>query len=267
MSKNITAAKVNASPAAAATAALYIFDPETAELRVQKGNDKIGKEFTLCYSTIPGAGYPTFADGRPIIDVQGTCAGVCHGCQSACYAMNALRYMHNTCAESWSKSTVAIRRNPNTVFDTLQKKINRRRNPLKYVRFHVSGEFMPGQAGLEELLALVRLAYNNPDIQVYGYTKRTQLLAWFEAEYGAFPDNFVCMCSMWRNAEGVESVKNYTNAPEFHYHDAANDCEELRNMYHCPAVDPSGHETGITCEKCKRCQHARKGDKIAVYAH
>lgn len=244
---------------------LYIFDPENAELRVQNGNDKIGKDFTFCYSTIPGAGYPTFADGRAIVDVQGTCAGVCNGCQNDCYAMNALRYMHNTCANSWAKSTVAIRQDPNVVFNTLQSKISRRRKPLKYIRFHVSGDFMPGEAGRSEFLALVALAVNNPELRVYGYTKRTSILKWYEDEYGAMPENMVVMASQWRNAAGVESVKNYTNAPEFIYDDSTH--SDIAALYHCPAVDPNGHETGVTCEQCKRCQHAKKGDKIAVYAH
>ena len=41
----------------------------------------------------------------------------------------------------------------------------------------------------------------------------------------------------------------------------------LEKVYHCPAVDKNGHETGVTCAKCKRCIVAKRGEKTAVYAH
>ena len=43
--------------------------------------------------------------------------------------------------------------------------------------------------------------------------------------------------------------------------------EYLKNIFHCPAIDKNGHETGVTCASCKRCFSVKNGDKTAVYKH
>lgn len=257
----------NTKIAKLAQTAKYHADKIAKRLHLVKGNSKIGKKRTLAYSTMPGAGLPTWKDGRVIVDCEGTCAGVCSACSKHCYAMAALRRFANTCAISWADNTITIRENPARIYADIAAVIRRRRSPLDYVRFHVAGEFMPGDAGREELYQLWDLALDYPGVIFYGYTKRTALLQRVEDERGEMPANLVIMASMWRNAEGVESVTNYTNAPEFHYHDPATPAADLEAMRHCPAVDRNGNETGVTCEQCGYCQHARKGDKIAVYAH
>lgn len=230
-----------------------------AFVSITKGNSKIGKHETWSYSTMPGAGLMRYASGEAVSNVAGTCAGVCQGCEKACYARKAALAYSST-AICWSKNTLALRENSASLYIAFARKYKSARNKPRYFRFHVAGEFMPGEAGMKELLELAQVARDYPQVIVYGYTKRTVLLAQYEARFGELPKNLVIMASIWR-----DTVTNYTNAPEFIYDDGTDTA--VTDLPHCPAVDANGKPTGKTCEKCGICQHARKGQRVAVYAH
>ena len=225
-------------------------------LHISKGNAKTGA--IPNYSTLPGAGVIVRKDGRPVTGEAGTCSGVCDACAGKCYAFRALRYPET--ARAWSENTTLIRDNPARVAYDIHRWIKRRRKPVPLFRFHVGGEFMPGDAGLMELYALADLAQAHPETVFFGYTKRTDLLARYRDTRGEFPGNLRVLASMWKG-----TVTNHTGAPEFHYDDGT--APELARLPHCQAVGRDGKPTGKTCSECRMCPNARPGMKIAVYAH
>jgi hypothetical protein len=126
-------------------------------------------------------------------------------------------------------------------------------NIISVFRWHVGGEFF----SKEYMQAVYEFCANHPETRFYAYTKRFD---WLEELNEFKPSNLIINVSIWH-----KNYNNPLNYPEFIYDDGTE--KELENVPHCPAVDKAGHETGITCSKCRRCFKAKAGDKIAVYAH
>lgn len=88
------------------------------------------------------------------------------------------------------------------------------------------------------------------------------------------PENLVINLSEWhgnindyiRNTENSEKIGAlFDSLNIFAYDDNTSQSEFAKTLIHCPAIDKTGHETGITCAQCRRCM--RKGNKTAVYQH
>lgn len=221
------------------------------------GNTKIGK--VLNFSTLPGSEYLTTKTKGQLTDIKGTCSGVCEGCEhGGCYAVASATRHHNTCIPAWGKNTLILRNDIDGLFSQIKEECLKKK--AKYLRYNVSGEI----EDMNQLEHLVKLAEDCPDTTVYFYTKRFNLVnEYYNKMNKKFPDNLVCNISRWHNND-----KDY-NFEElglniFAYDDGTD--ENVSKMTHCPAVDKSGKETGITCDKCKRCMR-NKGTKTAVYAH
>ena len=92
-----------------ATAAAYrdTIDAAAATLHVSRGNAKTGNIPSV--STLPGAGIPRKADGTPVVNESGTCAGCCSACERECYALRSVRRYRGT-ARAWGENTAFIRR-------------------------------------------------------------------------------------------------------------------------------------------------------------
>lgn len=223
-------------------------------LHVHNGNRKTGKGIYLV-NLLPGSKLLSKKDGTVLTNIVGSCVGCCENCcESDCYAIRYTIRHHNTCVRSYAENTVLARHDIGTFFNELQLFIDR--SVVAAIRFHAAGEI----PSFEYLVHMAKIAKNNPTVTFYTYTKRYAWLEKYVKERGDLPSNLVISVSIWKN-----NYDNPLNFPEFIYDDGTD--ESLKNIIHCPAVDKKGHDTGETCSHCKMCFRAKKGDKIAVYAH
>ncbi len=235
----------------------YLYIDENTHVHITQGNEKLGKS-VWNISLLPGDEPLTLKCGVQLTNIAGTCNDCCDGCKGCCYAINSAKLHHNRVIEAWGENTMLAREDPSTFFAELQTAIDR--NEIKVMRIHVGGEFF----SYEYMMETIKFIQRNPETTFYFYTKRYEWLEEIEDEFGSDLEKAVPNLHPWVS----EWHNNYANPrrfAEFHYDDGTD--PELKNMFHCPAVDKNGHETGVTCSMCKRCRRGKKGDKIAVYAH
>lgn len=234
--------------------ALYnIYFDENTHIHISNGNKKVGKG-VYNISLLPGDKPLTKKDGTVLTNISGTCGGCCKNCKQNCYAIRHTTYHHNSCIPAYADNTLLARFDIDTYFKEIQQFINR--NIVAVIRFHVAGEI----PSYEYLIKMYELAKNNSDVKFYVYTKRYKWVEELIKNYGSLPNNFVILVSIWHN-----NYKNPLQLPEFIYDDGTEDA--MKKVFHCPAVDKNGRETGMTCAACKKCIMAKNGDKIAVYSH
>lgn len=225
---------------------------ENTHVHIQDGNRKVGKGiYTI--NLLAGDEPLTKKNGQQLTNISGTCKGCCDGCKCACYAIKTQIFRNNN-MRTWADNTILATQETDVFFKEIQQFIDR--SMVAAVRFHAFGEV----PSYDYLIHMVELAKNNPTIVFYTYTKRFNFVEKYLKENGSFPNNLTINMSIWH--------KNYDNPyelPEFIYDDGTE--EDVGKLPHCPAVDKNGHETGVTCSKCKRCLRAKNGSKIAVYAH
>lgn len=221
-------------------------------LHVQDGNRKVGKGiYTI--NLLAGDEPLTKLDGTQLTNISGTCSGCCSNCKGDCYAIRTQVFRNNN-IPSWADNTILATQEIETFFKEIQQFIDR--SMVAAIRYHAFGEI----PSYDYLLHMVDIAKENPTIIFYTYTKRYAWLEKYLEDNGCFPSNLVISVSIWNN-----NYDNPYNLPEFIYDDGTD--ETLKTIKHCPAVNKKGHETGVTCAKCKMCLRATKGNKIAVYAH
>ena len=220
-------------------------------VHIQDGNRKVGKGI-YTVNLLAGDTPLTLADGTQLTNIPGTCGGCCENCKGNCYAIKTQKF-RNSNMPSWADNTILATQEIDIFFKEIQQFIDR--SMVAAIRFHAFGEI----PSYEYLLKMVELAEENPTIIFYTYTKRFE---WVEKylERQNFPNNLVINMSIWH-----KNYDNPYNLPKFIFDDGTE--EDVAKLPHCPAVDKNGHETGITCATCKRCLRAKKGSKIAVYAH
>lgn len=225
------------------------------KVHITKGNQKIGKSI-YSFSVLPGYEYITSKDKGQLINIHGTCKGVCKHCEKeGCYAIRDAKRFHNTALKAWAENTLLMRNDLKGTMRQITEYINKNKN-MKTLRWNVAGEL----ENYEQLIALVKLAKDNPNIQIYFYTKRFDIIQKY-IDCNKFPINLVCNISKWH-----DNIKEYNfDGLNIFAYDDGND-PEIKNWTHCPAVDKNGKETGITCDVCQRCTK-QKGYKTAVYAH
>lgn len=202
-------------------------------------------------SLLPGKKLLRKKDGTLLSNIPGTCNGCCDECEKSCYALNYTIRYHNTCVPAYQDNTLLALYDPDKYWAELQSYINN--GVVGLLRFHVAGE-APNKEYLERLF---KFGIKNHDVRMYLYTKRYE---WLEELADEVPHNVSPLVSIWH--------KNYDNPKgfaEFIYDDGTE--PDVAKLFHCPAVDKNGHETGITCARCKRCPYAQPGSKTAVYAH
>jgi hypothetical protein len=170
---------------------------------------------------------------------------------------------------SWGKNTVILRNDPEKVKSEIGEFCLK--NIVKYFRFHTSGEL----ESVAQLKLYCEICEENPDVTFYIYTKRFDIVAdCFVYQRNSIPDNFIINLSEWHG--NIDEYISMTDDPEkvgklfqslnvFAYDDHTIGAKFAESLVHCPAVDPTGHETGITCAQCRRCM--RKGSKTAVHRH
>lgn len=219
-------------------------------VHVSTRNSKIGNGI-YNVSLLPGCRLLRKKDGTLLSNIPGTCGGCCENCEDCCYALRYTIYHHNTCILAYQDNTLLALYDPDRYWGELQSYIDN--GVVAIFRFHVAGE-IPNE---DYLVRLIKFSIKNPDVKFYIYTKR---FAWVEKHSDEVPFNLHILVSIWH--------KNYDNPKgfaEFIYDDGTD--PEVAALPHCPAVDKNGNETGITCARCKHCPNAKRGDRIAVYAH
>lgn len=218
-------------------------------LHISGGNAKLGRG-VYNISLLPSDKPLALKNGTQLTNISGTCGGCCDNCKGSCYAVKQATFHHNSCIKAWGENTLLARHKLTQFKEELQTFFDE--NIVGAFRWHTSGE-IPSRDYLD---MMIETALNNPLIQFYVYTKRYE---WIEEKADIIPNNLHVTVSIWHN-----NYKNPCGFHEFIYDDGT---ENLENVFHCPAVDKDGHETGVTCAKCKRCMVAKKGEKTAVYAH
>lgn len=228
---------------------LYLDDK--TRIHIQNGNEKLGQGIHHI-SLLPFNDYIRFkGTNQPLCNIIGTCGKHCTDCKNNCYAANYIRRRANSCIPAYGENTLLAREDPNRYFDEIERYL--RLNLVPVFRWHIAGEII----SVEYLDEMVSLAFDFPETQFYCYTKAYELI---EARERVTPSNLHFLVSIWH--------KNYANPlhfPEFIYDDGTE--PELEHLFHCPATDKNGHETGVTCARCRKCWHVQSGDKIAVYGH
>lgn len=222
----------------------------TTRIHITGGNAKIGKGI-FNISLLPSDAPLTKKDGTVLTNISGTCKGCCDGCKGACYAVNSCVYHHNSVIPAWGENTLLARENMIEFFHQLNVFFDE--NIVSVFRWHVGGEFF-SKTYMREVYDFCA---NHPDTRFYCYTKR---FTWLEELHEFKPANLVVNVSIWHN-----NYSNPLNYPTFIYDDGID--ENIAKLPHCPAVDKDGHETGVTCAKCRRCFTAKEGNNVAVYAH
>ena len=222
-------------------------------LHISNGNTKVGRGI-YCVNTLAGDEPLTKKDGTQLTNIAGTCGGCCSVCILNCYARKAqIRYSSIENLKTWNDNTILAKEDPKKMFEELADFLDR--EMVSAVRYHAMGEI----PSVEYLNYMFDIAEKYPNVQFYTYTKRFKWLEEVTSKRKQ-PDNLSINVSIWH--------KNYSNPfnfPEFIYDDGTD--EEVAKLPHCPAVNKDGHETGITCAKCRRCVYAKHGQKTAVYAH
>ena len=217
---------------------------------IKKGNKKLGKNI-YHIDLLPFNDIISYkGNGRPLCNVVGSCGKYCAVCKEKCYAANYIRRFANTCIPAYGENTLLARKNIAKYFAEIDNFISTKK--VKIFRWHVSGEILS-----EAYYVNMRnLAIKHPEINFYVYTKAFDIIEKYNTEI----ENFHLLVSQWHKC-----YKNPMGYAEFIYDDGTE--PELETVFHCPAVRKDGTETGITCEQCGRCPNAKRGDKIAVYAH
>ena len=244
-----------------------IYDNGQLHISISQKNGKLGN--IPQFNTLPGDEPLTLATGKPLTNIKGTCGKHCEECKSECYAIRSAILHHDSVIPAWGRNTVILRNNPEKVRSEIRKFCLK--NIVKYFRFHTAGEL----ESVEQLKLYCDICEENPDVTFYIYTKRFDLVAdYFVYKNNILPENFVINLSEWHgnindyisNTEDIAKVGKFFNSLNmFAYDDHTPESETASKMIHCPAIDETGHETGITCAQCRRCM--RKGNKTAVYQH
>lgn len=244
-----------------------IYDNGQLHIVVSQGNMKLGN--IPQFNTLPGDEPLKLKSGQVLTNIKGTCGGCCDDCKKTCYAIRSARLHHNSNIAAWGKNTVIIRNEPEKVKREIKEFCQK--NVVKYFRFHTSGEF----ESIEQIKLYCEICNENDDVIFYVYTKRFDLIfKYFVIDGNKVPDNFVINLSEWHgNIENFIANCGYQKAASdlfgklniFAYDDNCKRAAFAKTLVHCPAIDKTGHETGITCAQCRRCM--KHGSKTAVYAH
>lgn len=225
------------------------------EISLVNGNQKVGKG-VWCFNLLPGAKPLSNSTRGQLTNVSGTCNGCCDGCEGKCYAVRDGKLHHNACIPAWSKNTLIMRNDIESMFTQLKNGLIKKK--AKVLRWHSAGEI----ESFDYLLHMVKLAVEMPDVQFYCYTKRFDFVSQYLRDFKKFPKNFVVNISVWHdNDKGYDFGK----CNKFVYDDGSD--PKIAKMRHCPAVDKNGHSTGVKCSQCGWCFKGNYGRITAVYSH
>lgn len=234
---------------------------------ISSGNIKVGA--IPQFNTLPGNEPISVSTIGVLTDIKGTCSNFCKTCKGSCYAIKMLKYRHNSIVKAWGENTLLLRNRPKQVKTDIINYINKK--GVKYFRFHTSGEL----ESVEQIKIYKEICESCPDCNFYIYTKAFGLLLYYFRNGGTLPKNFVINLSEWKG--NIDKFYKYNDVEDnikelfesmnvFSYDDNTPECLAAKVvMPHCPAVNEKGKDTGVTCDKCRRCM--TRGHRTAVFDH
>lgn len=184
-------------------------------IRVSNGNKKIGNDtliINMCSAT----------------DCPSRSKGLCQ-VSDRCYAMKAEKQYPAVLPYRREQEVYWGTNSSSEIARDLKGIIERKRHPIKYVRFSESGDFS-AQRDVDKLKGVAR---NMPDVVFYGYTARRDL------EYNDIPNNLII------NGSGFIVSNSFTAVDRI-----------LEEHTSCPG----------DCRECNLCKDAR-GIEIKVLYH
>jgi hypothetical protein len=227
-------------------------------ISISFGNQKIGKVININQDPALSC--------RP----DAPCRGVCYACKGHyCFAnvKNALQgnfwaYLHDPKGYFETISAVVAKKEATAI---------KRGDEHPIVRWHSAGDIVDARY----FKGMIGVAKANPAVDFYAYTKQYEIVNAELAKGTKLPKNFKVLFS--HAQKGWEShIPNPFGLPTTYidFRDKAMNESAVygKGVFHCPAVNRAsdralGHETGITCNQCRKCAHAKSGDKIVFYEH
>ncbi len=231
-----------------------VYDYGKLHVSISKGNSKMGN--IPAFNLLPSDEFLKLGNSTQLTNIMGTCGKHCELCKNDCYAVRSIKLHHNSTIKGYAANTVIMRQDPDKLRTEIKEFCDK--NIVKYFRFHTAGEL----ESIEQLKTYCEICKDSPDVIFYIYTKAFDLLQEWTDKGETFPENFVINLSMWRDNMNDVSCKIRFDNNIFIYDDGS---ENMSDIYHCPATDKNGHETGVTCAMCRRCM--KKRNVTAVYAH
>lgn len=231
-----------------------IYDYGELHVSISKGNSKMGN--IPAFNLLPSDEFLKLGNSTQLTNIIGTCGKHCELCKNDCYAVRYIKFHHNATVKGYAGNTVIMRQDPDKLRTEIKEFCDK--NIVKYFRFHTSGEL----ESIEQLKTYCDICKDIPDVIFYIYTKAFEILEQYLEKDEEFPNNLVVNLSEW--GDNLECVSEYLfgRCNIFIYDDCT---RNLNGIYHCPAFDKDGHETGVTCAMCRRCM--KKRNVTAVYAH
>lgn len=222
------------------------------------GNQKIGKVININQDPALSC--------RP----DAPCRGVCYACKG--------HYCFENVKKALRGNFFAYIHDPDGFFEAVSEVVRKkeafaikRRKERPIVRWHSAGDIVDDRY----FRGMITVARNNPGVDFYAYTKQYEIVNAELAKGTKLPKNFRVIFS--HAQKGWEShIQNPFNLPTTYIdfrNKAMNESAVYdKSAFHCPAVNRAsdralGHETGITCNQCRKCAHAKSGDKIVFYEH
>lgn len=230
----------------------------TPSVHITTGN---GKTHIPAFNLLAGDGDAHGYDGlipaairENAPDYVAACRGTCGaGCDCpGCYAKNTTRYPDAFL--NYAENTFLALSDPVACVAAVERAVFGGGKSPAVFRIHDSGDFF-SPAYFRAWVDLIR---RHPETAFGAYTKAADIVT----DYGIenLPANLSLLCSPWPGyCEPIGDL------PQFIYDDGSD--PNVARLPHCPAVDRDGKRTGVTCDACRYCYHARRGSRRAVYAH
>lgn len=172
-----------------------------------------------------------------------------------CYAMHGTQ--HFACVVgAYERNLRLFNRDRGAFWAQVQENINRRK--ISVLRLFDAGD----APSVDFWHGVARLARNNPELIIYGYTKKIDLYAQFLQEGGILPDNII----LWASQDNALKLTRATTcglpiASVVGLHDIG------ENAFICPSR--AGHM--VTCTACKYCFSrdiiTKHGGRVAFLPH
>jgi hypothetical protein len=193
----------------------------TTKISISTGNSKLGKISNVSLTPVESCGNAEL-------------------CKDDCYALGPYKQYPNV-KKSWDRNLKMAREHPDQYFQAIQDHLN----PIKYFRFHVSGEILNDGY----FKRMCRVAYHNPQVNFMVLTKMYSIINSYPGFPAFIPDNLSVILSVW---PGLEFENPYDLPLAF-----MQDGTETRVVN---AIECSGK-----CDECHKCWSLKELGKNVVF--
>lgn len=175
--------------------------------------------------------------------------------EGTCYAMHGTQHFPIVVG-AYERNLRLFNRDRSAFWVQVQENINRRN--ISVLRLFDAGD----APSVDFWHGVARLARNNPDLIIYGYTKKIDLYAQFLQEGGTLPENVI----LWASQDNALKLTAATT-----YGLPIASVVGLHDVGEKPFVCPSRKGHAVTCTACKYCFTRdiinRHGGRVAFLPH